>query len=175
MLNLQIHLLWASSQQHESGIKQNKLSESILPLATLGWVTTFVFTSVCLCRVYIFTHTPGYAGMSLWIKSVFSRHIWIHACACLWTKSGFPDLPFQGSHKLAVCTDSVICSVTKGGSSLLILCVLVCCVIFFKEIFFSHFHKKHTISVCAFLYDTDWLSLKEEESVWLPSFAICIK
>ena len=29
-------------------------------------------------------------------------------------KSGFPDLPFQDGHKLVVCTDSVICSVTSG-------------------------------------------------------------
>ena len=36
MLNLQIHLLWASSRQYECGIKQNKLSESILPSVVLG-------------------------------------------------------------------------------------------------------------------------------------------
>ena len=36
MLNLQIHLLWASSRQHECGIKQNKLCESVLPSVMLG-------------------------------------------------------------------------------------------------------------------------------------------
>ena len=35
MLNLQIHLVWASSRQHECGIKQNKLSESIKPRSCL--------------------------------------------------------------------------------------------------------------------------------------------
>ena len=44
MLNLQIHLLWASSWQHECGIKQNKLSAPILPSVMLGWVITFVCT-----------------------------------------------------------------------------------------------------------------------------------
>ena len=52
MLNLHIHLPWASSRQHECGIKQNKLSESVLPSVMLGWVTTFVCTSVYLCRIY---------------------------------------------------------------------------------------------------------------------------
>ena len=29
-------------------------------------------------------------------------------------KNGFPYLPFQDGHKLVVCTDLVICSVTSG-------------------------------------------------------------
>ena len=79
MLNLQIHPLWpASSQQHECGISQNKLSESILPSVMCGWVTTFVCTSICQVvpppppPPPPHTHTPRYACMSLWIKSVFS-------------------------------------------------------------------------------------------------------
>ena len=46
-------------------------------------------------------------------KKCFSRYIWIHACVSLRIKSGFPDLPLQDSHKLVLCTDSVICSVTS--------------------------------------------------------------
>ena len=90
MLNLQIHLLWASLRQHECGIKQNKLSKSILPSVMLGWVTTFVCTSVYLCRIYIYiyiypTHLSLSLSLSLYIyiymnKMWFSRHIWIHAC-----------------------------------------------------------------------------------------------
>ena len=90
LLNLQIHLQWASLRQHECGINQDKLSKSILPSVMLGWVTTFLCTSVYLCRIYIYIlhtslslspHTPGYACMSLWIKSGFrSRHIWIRVC-----------------------------------------------------------------------------------------------
>ena len=147
--------------------RTNYLSQSCLWSHLDERLHLYLHLSACGGYIYIYIYT--YIYTHAWIcmyefmnKKCFSRHIWIHACACLWTKSGFPDLPFQGSHKLAVCTDSVICSVTKGGSSLLILCVLVCCVIFYLEIFFSHFHKKHTISVCAFLYDTGWLSLKEE-------------
>ena len=41
-------------------------------------------------------------------KKGFSRHISIPACA------SFPDLPFHDGHKLVLCTDSVICSVTSG-------------------------------------------------------------
>ena len=41
-------------------------------------------------------------------KKGFSRHISIPACA------SFPDLPFHDGHKLVVCTNSVICSVTSG-------------------------------------------------------------
>ena len=96
MLNLQIH-----------GIKQNKLSESILLSFMLGWMTTFVCTSVYFCRICICV----YEFMN---KKCFSRHIWIHACASLRVNSGFPDLPFQDGHKLVVCTDSVICSVRSG-------------------------------------------------------------
>ena len=99
MLNLQIHLLWASSGQHVCGIKQNKLSESILPSVMLGLVATFICTSVCFLShslyisytymalsiylfieiytlslslsLYIYIYTPGYTCMSLWIKSGF--------------------------------------------------------------------------------------------------------
>ena len=52
-LNLQIDLLWASSRQHECGIKENKLSESILLSVMLGWVTIHLYVRVYLCRIYI--------------------------------------------------------------------------------------------------------------------------
>ena len=97
MLNLQIHLLWTSSRQHEGGIKHNKLSESVLPSVTLGWVTTSVCTSVYSCSIYIYIYICVYEFMN---RKFFSRHIWIHECVSLWIKSGFPDLPFQDGHKL---------------------------------------------------------------------------
>ena len=45
-------------------------------------------------------------------KKCFSRHIWMYVR--VYEESGFPDLPFQDGHKLMLCTDPVICSVTNG-------------------------------------------------------------
>ena len=47
-------------------------------------------------------------------KSVFPDTSGLYACMSLRIKSVFPDLPFQDGHKLVVCTDSVVCSVTNG-------------------------------------------------------------
>ena len=65
----------------------------------------YLYVHLSTCVGYIHTWVCVYEFMS---KKCFSRHIWIHACA------SFPDLPFQDGHKLVVCTDSVICSVTSG-------------------------------------------------------------
>ena len=86
MLNLQIHLLWASSRQHECGIKQNKLSESILPSVMLGWVTRFVCTSVYLCRISLSLSPHTHLDMrvrvydSLLNKKFFQTHL----DTCMW-------------------------------------------------------------------------------------------
>ena len=115
-LNLQIYLLWASSQLHECGIKQNKLSGSVLTPVMLGWVTAFVCTCVYL-YIYIYTHTHT----QLYYIYIYTHtHTHTHTytpgyvCMSLWIKSGFPDLPFQDGHKLVVRTNLVICSVTNG-------------------------------------------------------------
>ena len=74
MLNLQIHLLWASSQQHEGGMN---LSQSCLWSHLDERLHLYLHLSACGGYIYIYiythtyTHTPGYACMSLWIKSVF--------------------------------------------------------------------------------------------------------
>ena len=58
----------------------------------IGWENIFVCTSAYLYRLYI----------------------WLYICEFLNIKGVFLDLPFQGSHKLAVCTDLVVCSVTSA-------------------------------------------------------------
>ena len=79
------------------------LSLSLYIYPTHIWLSVSIYRNIYSLYIYIYNiHTPGYTCMSLWIKW-FSRHIWIHACASLWTKSGFLDLPFQDGHKLGVC------------------------------------------------------------------------
>ena len=61
------------------------------------WQYLYVHLSTCVGYTSISTYIHldiYYACMSSWIKSVFSRHIWIHACESLWIKCGFPELPF---------------------------------------------------------------------------------
>ena len=169
MLNLQQIHQWASSQ-HQCGIKQNKLSASQSGLLSCldEWQHLYVHLSTCVGYIYI----PGYACMSLW----FSRHIWIHACASLWIKSGFPDLPFQDGHKLVVCTDSVTCSCSyKWGVHRWFWVCSSAASSFIRKYFSQHFSIKGTQTWhMYFFYGTNRLSLKEE-SVWLLSIAICIK
>ena len=96
MLNLQIRLLWASSRQHECGIKQNKLSESILPSVMLGRVITFVCTCLLVQDMYLYTRICVYEFMNkTWFSGLTVRR----------------RRPQAGG----ICTsNSVICSVTNG-------------------------------------------------------------
>ena len=158
MLNLQIHLLWANSQQHECGIKQNKLSESVLPSVMLGWATTFVCTYVYVCMYN--AHTTGYACMSLWIRSVFFQtHLDICVCKFMnkkWfsglTVSRWPQvdgmyrLGHLFSYKWGVHCWFCVCSSAAWS--------------FIRKYFSQqwHFHKKHTNLVYVFLYGTSRLS-----------------
>ena len=80
----------------------------------------------------------------------------------VYAKSSFLDLLFQDSHKLVVCTNSVICSVTGGVLTADSVCAHLLHRLLLGSIFF---HKKHINSVYVFLYGTSRLSLKEEESV----------
>ena len=116
MLNLRIHLPWASSRQHECGIKQNKLSdESMLPSVMLGWVTTFVcpcllvwdiylylsilYTRIC---VYEFMNKTWFSGLTVsrrrpqaggmyWLGHLFSYKWGVHCwfCVCSSAASSF--------------------------------------------------------------------------------------
>ena len=147
-----------------------------------AWMSDYICMYIFyLCRTHTHTHTHKHTHTHTWIcvyeftnKKCFSRCIWIHACASLWIKTGFPDLPFQDGHKLVVCTDSVICSVTSGVFTADSACARLLQRLFLGLLFSTHFHKKHKNSVYVFLYGTSRLSLKEE-SVWLPSITICIK
>ena len=156
MLNLQIHLLWASSRQHECGIKQNNLSESILPSVMLGWVTTFVCTSVCLSSCAPPPPPPTWICVYEFMnkKCFQSRHICIHACAVLWIESGFPDLPFQDGHKLVVCTDSVISVFSYKSGVHCWFCVCSSAALSFTGKYFSqHISiKSNKLSVCIPLW-----------------------
>ena len=88
-------------------------------------------------------------------------------------KSGFPDLPFQDSHKLVVCTDSVICSVTNGVFTADSECACLLCHLLLGSIFLNTFpYKAHKLGIS--IPGTNRPSLKEE-SVRLPSIATCIK
>ena len=182
MLNLHTHLLWASSRQHECGIKHNKLSASVLPSVTLEWVTTSVCTSVYLCRrlyiyIYIYIYyTSGYACMSLWIKSVlfFQTHLNTRVCAFM-NKKWFSGLTVSRWPQAGVLTRHLFSY--KWGVH---CCFCVCssaALSFIRKYFSQHISIKSTQTwyMYIFLYDTSRLSLKEEESVWLPSIAIYIK
>ena len=95
MLNLQTHLLWASSRQHECGIKHNKLWVSLA--FDHAWMSDYICMYICL-HIYIYIYI-----IHIWIcvyefmNKVFFQ---THECVSLWIKSGFPDLPFQDGHKL---------------------------------------------------------------------------
>ena len=131
----------------------------------LGWVTTFVCTSVYLC-----THTHTHTHISICVyefmnQKCFSRHIWIHTCASLWIKSGFPYLPFQDGPKLVVCTDSVTCSVTNG------VCTSAASS-FIRNYFSQHISIKSTQT--WYMYSWHKQAIVKRR-IWLPSIAICIK
>ena len=148
MLNVQMHLLWASSRQHECGIKQNKLSESVLLQSYLDeWLHLYVHLSTC-----VHTHTHTHISICVYEfmnQKCFSRHIWIQECASLWIKSAFPDLPFQDGHKLVYWL--VICSVTNGVFTADSVCAHLLRRLLLGSIFSTHFHKKHTNFVYVFL------------------------
>ena len=135
MLNLQTHLLWASSRQHECGIKHNKLWVSLAFDHASMSMTTSVCTSVYWCRIYIYI-------IHIWIcvyefmNKVFFQ---THECMSLWIKSVFPDSPFQDGHKLVYWFVQL-----QTGCSLLILCVLMLCRLLLGSIFLKHISIKST-------------------------------
>ena len=132
MLNLQIHLLWAFSRQHECGIKQNK-SESILPSVMLGRVTIrlYVHLSTCVGSIPPPPPPPRICVYEFMNKKWFSRHIWIHAWCEFMNRKWFSRLtisrrPTSWWH---VLTQSFV--QLQVGCSPLIPSVLVCCAVFY--------------------------------------------
>ena len=121
MLNLQIHLLWETSQQHECGIKQNKLSESIYQY------------------IYIHTHTHTWICVSEFMNKLFFK-THLDTCMCeFMNKKWFSRLTLSrwpqagGVYRLKSFVQLQV------GCSLLILCVLVCCIVFYQKYFSETF------------------------------------
>ena len=118
------------------------------------WVNLSIYLSI---YIYIHTWICVYEFMN---KKCFSRHIWVHACASSWIKSGFPDLPFQDGHKLVVCTDSVICSVTNGVFTADSVCSSAASS-FIRKYFSQHISIKSTQTQYMYSFKAQAISLKE--------------
>ena len=117
--------------------RTNYLSHFCLRSCLDEWLHLYIHLFTCVEYIYNYTHThththtPGYACMSLWIKH------------------GFPDLPFQDGHKLVVCTDSVICSVTNGVFTADSVCAHLLHCLLLGTTFLNAFPQKaHKLGIC---------------------------
>ena len=172
-LNMQIHLLWASSRQHECGVKQNKLSESVLPSVMLGWVTTSVCTSVYLCRIYIYIkikYTHLDTRVSLWIV-FFQTHL--DTCVCeFMNKKWFSGLTISSRPQAGGMYRLGHLFSYKWGVHCWFCVCLFAVSSFIRKYFSQHISPKCTQT--WYMYSWHKQAIVKRR-IWLPSIAICIK
>ena len=168
MLNLQIHLLWASSAQawHKAGqIIWVSLAFSH------AWMSDYICIYICLLVQCIYRYrymnkiyTPSYACASLWIV-FFQTH--------LDTYEFMNKKVVFRTYRFKMATRWWYGSVTNGVFTADSECAYLPCHLLLGNIFLNTFpFKAHKLGIC--IPGTSRPSLKEE-SVRLPSIATCIK